>query len=56
MEPIVEEEHWEVVDSQFHIWKWHNFVRGISTLRVLRAFWSQLGAYTNVIKKRGLSN
>ena len=60
MEVILEEEkieeEWEVVDLSHHIQKWHNFVRGMSTLRVLRAFWAQLGAYLKEVKKRSLSN
>ena len=63
------EEEWEVVDSPYHIQeecevvdspyqiqKWHNFVRGICTLRLLRGFWAQLGAYLKEVKKRSLSN
>ena len=54
MEVIIEEEQWEVVDSAYHIQKWRDFVRGISTLQLLRGFWGSLGHYLQRIKRRGL--
>jgi len=52
----INDDGWELIDCHIQAARnWDRVVRGLLTLRQLRAFWGVLGHYLKEVKQRGLA-